>query len=116
MDLLAEIFSTCLTPIVFLYMAAGVLCGICIGALPGLTAVMGVALLIVQRGYGLAAAVLCGFFGGVGATIALMCFAGLQRDVSFTSCPKCFQGLPIALVTIGLMDLSLMGFYGLYLG
>ena len=38
MDLLAEIFSTCLTPIVFLYMAAGVLCGICIGALPGLTA------------------------------------------------------------------------------
>ena len=46
MDLLAEIFSTCLTPIVFLYMAAGVLCGICIGALPGLTATMGVALLL----------------------------------------------------------------------
>lgn len=78
-------------------------------------AAMGVALLIVQRGYGLAAAVLFGFFGGVGATIALMCFAGLQRDVSFTSCPKCFQGLPIALVTIGLMALSLMGFYGLHL-
>lgn len=78
-------------------------------------AAMGVALLIVQRGYGLAAAVLFGFFGGVGATVALMCFAGLQREVSFTSCPKSFQGLPMVLVTIGLMALSLVGFYGLHL-
>ena len=46
MDLLIEIFQTSLTPMVFLYMAAGVLAGICIGALPGLTATMGVALLL----------------------------------------------------------------------
>ena len=46
MDLLIEIFQTSLTPMVFLYMAMGVLAGICIGALPGLTATMGVALLL----------------------------------------------------------------------
>ena len=46
MELLHEIFTTSLTPIVFLYMAGGVLAGICIGALPGLTATMGVALLL----------------------------------------------------------------------
>ena len=46
MSLLAEIFTTSLTPMVFLYMAIGVLSGICIGALPGLTATMGVALLL----------------------------------------------------------------------
>lgn len=43
MSIFAEIFTTSLTPMVFLYMAVGVLSGICIGALPGLTATMGVA-------------------------------------------------------------------------
>lgn len=46
MALLHEIFTTSLTPIVLLYMVGGVLAGICIGALPGLTATMGVALLL----------------------------------------------------------------------
>ncbi|MBR5021482.1 MAG: tripartite tricarboxylate transporter permease [Oscillospiraceae bacterium] len=46
MDMLVEIFTTSLTPIVFLYMLIGVVAGICIGALPGLTATMGVALLL----------------------------------------------------------------------
>ena len=78
-------------------------------------AAMGAALLIAQRGYGLGAALLFGFFGGVGATVALMCLAGLRREVSLTSCPKSFQGIPIELVTIGLMALSLVGFYGLHL-
>ena len=78
-------------------------------------AAMGAALLIAQRGYGLAAAVLFGFFGGVGATVALMCFAGLRREVSLTSCPKSFRGIPIELLTIGLMALSLVGFYGMHL-
>ena len=46
MSLLQQVFSTTFTPIVFLYMALGVAAGICIGALPGLTATMGVALLL----------------------------------------------------------------------
>ena len=71
-------------------------------------AAMGAALLIAQRGYGLGAALLFGFFGGAGATVALMC-------LSLTSCPKSFQGIPIELVTVGLMALSLVGFYGLHL-
>lgn len=78
-------------------------------------AAMGAALIIAQRGYGLGAAVLFGFFGGAGATIALMCFAGLRREVSLTSCPKSFRGIPIELLTAGLMALSLVGFYGLHL-
>ncbi len=46
MEMLVEIFTTSLTPMVFLYMLIGVVSGICIGALPGLTATMGVALLL----------------------------------------------------------------------
>ena len=45
----------------------------------------------------------------------MMCFAGLRREVSLTSFPRCFQGLPINLITAGLMALSLVGFYGLHL-
>lgn len=46
MEILYEVFTTSITPVVFLYMAGGVLAGIVIGALPGLTATMGVALLL----------------------------------------------------------------------
>ena len=46
MGLLQQVLSTAFEPIVFLYMLLGVVAGICIGALPGLTATMGVALLL----------------------------------------------------------------------
>ena len=78
-------------------------------------AAMGSALLIAQRGYGLGSALIFALGGGVGAAIALMCFAGLRREVSLTSCPKSFRGAPIELITAGLMALSLVGFYGLHL-
>lgn len=78
-------------------------------------AAMGTALLVAQRSYGIGEAFLYGLFGGLGATIALMSFAGLRGEVSLKHCPKCFQGMPIELITAGLMALSLVGFYGLHL-
>lgn len=78
-------------------------------------AAMGAALIISQRGYNLAAALLFGLFGGLGATVALMSFAGLRRDLYVDSCPQSFRGLPLELITAGLMALSLVGFYGLHL-
>ena len=84
--------------------------------LPGVSsncAVLGAALLVSQRGYSLGAAMLYALCGGVGATIVLMSYAGLREEVGFESCPKAFQGAPIALITAGLMALALVGFYGL---
>ena len=78
-------------------------------------AAMGVALLIAGRGYTLSASFLYALFGGLGATGALISFAGLKQEVSLTSCPKSVQGLPIELITAGLMALALVGFYGLHL-
>lgn len=46
LGMFVEIFQNSFTPMVFLYIALGVFAGICIGALPGLTATMGVALLL----------------------------------------------------------------------
>lgn len=78
-------------------------------------AAMGSALLTTQRGYGLGPALLFSLFGGLGAAIALISFAGLHNSVSMTSCPACFRGIPIKLITVGLMGLALLGYCGLHL-
>ena len=78
-------------------------------------AALGSALLITQRSYGLLSSLIFAFCGGLGVCLALASFASLREEVSFHSCPKCFQGIPILLLTAGLMALSLVGFYGLHL-
>ena len=78
-------------------------------------AALGCALLISQRSYGLGSALVFALFGGVGATVAMASFASLREEVSFHHCPRCFQGLPILLITAGLMALALVGFYGLHM-
>ena len=79
-------------------------------------AALGSALLISQRGYGLLTALLFALFGGIGTTLALASFASLRQEVDLERCPRCFRGLPIMLITAGLMAMSLVGFYGLHLG
>ena len=86
-----------------------------LASIPFNCAAMGVALIISQRGYGLISALVYALFGGVGATLALLCYVGLRMDVSLNSCPKCFRGLPIKLITVGLMAMALMGFYGMHM-
>ena len=79
-------------------------------------AALGAALLISQRSYSLPAALVFALCGGIGATLALASFASLQKEVSLDRCPKSFRGVPIQLITAGLMAMALMGYYGLYLG
>lgn len=78
-------------------------------------AALGSALLVVQRGYSLGSAVLFALCGGVGVTLALASFANLQGEVDLDRCPRVFQGVPMQLITAGLMAMALMGFYGLHL-
>lgn len=79
-------------------------------------AALGTALLISQRSYGLGSALLFALCGGIGATLALASFASLQKEVDLNRCPKAFRGVPIQLITAGLMAMALVGYYGLYLG
>ena len=78
-------------------------------------AALGTALLIVQRSYSLGTALIFALCGGISATLALASFASLQREVSLDRCPRAFRGVPIQLITAGLMAMALMGYYGLYL-
>ena len=79
-------------------------------------AALGSALLISQRSYGLDSALIFALCGGIGATLALASFASLQKEVDLNRCPKAFRGVPIQLITAGLMAMALVGYYGLYLG
>ena len=76
-------------------------------------AVLGVALLNVQKGYGFLLSVINGAAGGLGFTIAIVLFASVRERVDKTDTPECFKGIPITLISAGLMALAFMGFSGL---
>ena len=76
-------------------------------------AVLGVALVNVQKGYDFLQSVLNGACGGIGFTVAIVLFAAVRERVDRTNCPACFKGFPIALISAGLMALAFMGFSGL---
>ena len=76
-------------------------------------AVLGVALLNVQKGYDFLQSVLNGACGGIGFTIAIVLFASIRERVDKAESPDSFRGFPLALVAAGLMALAFMGFSGL---
>ena len=78
-------------------------------------AALGSALLITQRSYGLLSSLIFAFCGGLGVCLALASFASLQTEVDLERCPQPFRGIPIQLITAGLMAMALFGFYGLHL-
>ena len=76
-------------------------------------AVLGVALTNVQNGYGLLMSVVAGFGTALGFAIAIVIMAGLREQMAHNDVPKAFQGMPIVLVTAGLMAIAFSGFSGL---
>lgn len=79
----------------------------------GNAAVLGVVLLASQRSYTLQETFIFTLAGGLGLTTVLTCFAGLREEIDLEACPKPFHGLPIMLITAGLMALAMVGYYGL---
>jgi len=78
-------------------------------------AVLGVALVNVQKSYGFLLSVLNGAAGGIGFTLAIVLFASVRQRVEDGKCPKSFEGFPIALIAAGLLALAFMGFSGMHL-
>ena len=76
-------------------------------------AVLGVALLNVDRQHGLIESLVFGASAGGGFGIALLLFAALRERLETADVPAAFRGAPIALITAGLMALAFMGFTGL---
>lgn len=76
-------------------------------------AVLGVALTNVQKEYGILTGIVNGFATAVGFTIAIIILAGIREKMEFNDIPESFQGMPIVLITAGLMAIAFCGFSGL---
>ena len=79
-------------------------------------AVLGVALTNVQKEYGILAGIVNGFATAVGFTIAFVILAGIREKMEHNDVPQSFRGMPIVLVTAGLMAIAFCGFAGLLRG
>lgn len=76
-------------------------------------AVLGVALNNVQDSYGILESVVNGFATAAGFTIAIVILAGIREKIEYNDIPGPFKGMPIVLVTAGLMAIAFCGFSGL---
>ena len=76
-------------------------------------AVLGVALNSVQYGYNILQSVVYGFGISVGFTIAIVILAGIREKMEYNDLPESWQGMPIVMVTAGLMSIAFFGFSGI---
>ncbi|MBE5847134.1 MAG: electron transport complex subunit RsxA [Lachnospiraceae bacterium] len=76
-------------------------------------AVLGIALVNVQKDYGIFTGVVNGFATAVGFTISIVLLAGIREKMEYNDIPESFKGMPIVLVTAGLMAIAFCGFSGL---
>ena len=86
-------------------------------------AVLGVALTVVQKSspfaaaengmFNLGEATVYAFATSLGFGLAMVLFAGLREQLALNNVPKAFKGIPIALVTAGILAMAFMGFSGL---
>ena len=76
-------------------------------------AVLGVALTNVQKEYGILAGIVNGFATAAGFTIAIIILAGIREKIEYNDVPESFKGMPMVLLTAGLMAIAFCGFSGL---
>ena len=76
-------------------------------------AVLGVAILVIQKNMNFLESVIYSASIAVGFTLALVIFAGIREQLELTGTPKGMKGVPIALVTAGILAMAFMGFNNL---
>ena len=76
-------------------------------------AVLGVALVNVQKSYNVIQGTVNGLATAIGFTISITLMAGIREKIEYNDIPKSFQGFPIVLLTAGLIAIAFFGFSGL---
>ena len=76
-------------------------------------AVLGVALNAVQYQYNILESTIYGLGIAVGFTIAIVILAGIREKIEYNDIPESWQGMPIVMVTAGLMSIAFFGFSGI---
>ena len=75
--------------------------------------ILGVALLVIQKEYNLMQSTVFAVSTAFGFALALMIFAGIREQMEFADIPKAMKGVPITLITAGLLAMAFMGFAGI---
>jgi electron transport complex protein RnfA len=76
-------------------------------------AVLGVAILVIKKNYNLLEGVVFGAATALGFGLALIILAGMREQFELADIPKGMKGVPISLVTAGILALAFMGFTGI---
>ena len=104
---MVEIIMKKVTP--SLYQALGVF-------LPLITTnciILGIAIIVIQKNYSLMQSVVYAASTALGFALAMIIFAGIREQMEFAAIPKAMKGIPITLVTAGLLAMAFMGFAGI---
>ena len=75
-------------------------------------AVLGVAILCIQKDFNLLQSVVYAFSTAIGFGLALTVFAGMREQLELVKIPKGMQGMAIVMLSAGLLSLAFMGFSG----
>lgn len=75
--------------------------------------VLGVAILVIQKEFNLMESVVYAVSIALGFTLALVVFAGIREQLSRTEFPSSMRGIPIALISAGILAMAFMGFSGM---
>lgn len=76
-------------------------------------AVLGIAILTVQRNYTLLAGICYTLASAMGFTLAIVIFAGIRERLERTEIPSAVKGTPIVLISAALLSMAFMGFAGI---
>ena len=75
--------------------------------------VLGVAILLIQKEFNLMESVVYAVSIALGFTLALVVFAGIREQLARTELPPSMRGIPIALISAGILAMAFMGFSGM---
>lgn len=75
--------------------------------------VLGVAIMVIQKEFTLLQSVVYALSTAVGFTLAMVVFAGIREQLARTELPEVFRGIPIALISAGILAMAFMGFSGI---
>lgn len=75
--------------------------------------ILGVAILVIQKDFTLLASIVYAVATAAGYALALVIFSTIREQLALTRVPKAMQGVPIALITAGILAMAFMGFSGI---
>ncbi len=75
--------------------------------------ILGVALLVIQKDFSLIESVVYAIATAIGYAMALIIFSSIREQLALTKVPNSIQGIPVALITAGIIAMAFMGFSGI---